>query len=65
MKLELSTKDARILSANLSRRLIDLQNELMHTSDRHMRGALAADVEELEALLGRVRRFVDESMIYA
>ena len=28
MKLELSTKDAKILSTHLSRRLIDMQNEL-------------------------------------
>jgi hypothetical protein len=65
MKLELSTKDAKLLTTHLARRLVDLQNELVHTTDRHMRSSLATDVEELESLLGRVRRFVDESRIYA
>ncbi len=65
MKLELSTKDAKILATHLARRLDDLQRELVHTTDRELHRGLAADVSELESLLGRVRRFADESVAYA
>ena len=65
MKLELSTRDAKTLSAHLSRRLVDLQNELTHTKDRQLHKDLAADVEELEQLVAKVSRFVDEAAVYA
>lgn len=65
MKLELSTKDANVLSTHLSRRLTDLQRELVHTTDRALHRALANDVRELESLTGRVRRLLDEARTYA
>jgi len=65
MKLELSAQEAKVLSTHLTRRLTDLQHELVHTSDRQLHHAIAADVAELDRLLGRVRRVVDEAVTYA
>jgi len=62
LKLELSPDDARCLRDHLTRHILELDDELVHTERQPMRHELAADSKrlravkiELEKLLEHVR----------
>ncbi len=54
MRLDLETEDARFLHAQLTRRLEELENEIVHTDDRAMHRSLLADVARLESIVRHV-----------
>jgi hypothetical protein len=54
--LELNSQDSTFLAAQLAARIDHLQYELVHTDDRALHRALAADLARLEALRQRLAR---------
>jgi hypothetical protein len=54
--LELNSQDATFLAGQLAARIDHLQYELVHTDDRALHRALAADLARLEALRQRLAR---------
>lgn len=65
MKLELTSEETTFIETQLARRLDELRDEHVHTTDRAMKHELARDVSQLEAILARMRRFVAETSSYA
>lgn len=59
MRLDLEPEDARLLQTQLTRRLDELEVELVHTDDREMHRALRADMARLQALIARVKSSLD------
>ena len=50
LKLELSLDDARCLYDHLTRHILEVDDELVHTERRPMRHELAADSKRLRAV---------------
>ena len=63
MKLDLTKDDARFLHAQVTRRLEELQTELVHSENRAFRTALTADVTKLENLAGRLAHLVRDEAV--
>lgn len=59
MKLDLSTDDARFLGAQLARHASEIEDELVHTDERGLQHALAADLERLRRIQGRITALLD------
>lgn len=57
--LQLAAADAAFLKEQLGSQLNHIENELVHTDDRSMQRALAADLERLKTLCDRVVRAVE------
>jgi polyhydroxyalkanoate synthesis regulator phasin len=58
MNLNLSEKEARCLESALARRVNEMMNELVHTTDRAAHAELKASYEEIDALHRRVKETV-------
>lgn len=57
--LELSPADAAFLSQHVAKQVDHLQYELVHTDDRTLHRALAADLDRLKILRDRIASAVD------
>lgn len=58
MHLELSADEARLLKTQLDRRIVDLDDELVHTDKHELQQALNFDVERLRAIDERLARLI-------
>ena len=56
MRVELSLNDARHLYAHLKLRLVELDDELVHTDSRQLQHDLARDAERLRAIIDELNR---------
>jgi hypothetical protein len=54
LELQLSDHEARLLATHLNRHLERLDAELVHTDQRAMHRALAAEIDELRAVAARL-----------
>jgi hypothetical protein len=65
MKLEFSMDEASFIRSQLSRRLADLEDELVHTDKRELQAALAAETDRLRHIERTLGRMLDEADVAA
>ena len=59
VNLNLTLEDAEFLASQLHHRLLDLEDELIHTDKREIQHALAGDYDRLGEIEGRVNGLVN------
>jgi transposase len=65
MKLEFNAQESKFLQNVLRRHLDEMRRELTHTDNRALHAELARDVGQLEEIVARVDRSLDEASVYA
>jgi hypothetical protein len=60
MKIDLTTHEAALLKTHLTRRLLDLDRDLVRTDKFDLQHALAREIDELRAIEHRIERTLDE-----
>jgi hypothetical protein len=60
MKLEMTIHEAALLKSSLTRRLAEMDRELVRTDKSELQHALARDVEELRRVENRLERELEE-----
>lgn len=58
MHLELSNDEAKLLHAQLGRRITDLDNELVHTDKHQLQHALNLEIQALRAIEDRLGKLI-------
>jgi hypothetical protein len=58
MQLELSPDEAKLLKAQLTRRITDLDTDLIHTDKHQLQHALALDIEVLRTVEARLAKLI-------